>query len=473
MRESLVGRVRLRGAARLTAVGAAILAGAAAGIAPELAQAEPGDAIVSDATRRDVLLAGAIDFRRDLGLRADRALVARLEADRDRHPAAVERYGIALTDSELLRVTAGERRAEAVASVVERFARAHRKRFAGLFIDSGGLVRAGFTAGAARHLETLRERVAFPAGLETFRAAFSLRALERFARRIADDLTELRALGVHRAGVDVTANTVRVEATEATTALAEELRARYPGAPIELVTAAPAELAANYERFDVPPVVGAIQIYRRAGGGRVSCSAGFVATVKGAGRRSLITAGHCGQRGQRFLHARKRQPAYRVGAVTRDAYRDGSTADALLIGRRGFKGAASIYTPKPGAGRGLRGITSVQRPSALRVGQIVCRSGAGSDRFLGRGVFCGRVEQRAVTAFVFPGPTRLRRQVVADVTVCSGDSGGPVYNRHQARGIVSAAGEPINPQCSGELLYSQIGNVESRLDASVATRRRR
>ncbi|MGI8805254.1 MAG: S1 family peptidase [Thermoleophilaceae bacterium] len=471
MRESPVGPVRMRGAARLAAVGAVLVASAAAGGSPAFAQAD--DATRSGAARNDVLLESAIDFRRDLGLRADPAYVARLEADRTGYPAAVERYGIALTDSELGRVTARERRADAVATAVERFASAHRESFAGLYIDSEGVVRAGFTADADRRLEALRERVAFPARLDAFRAAFSLRALERFARRIADDVTELSELGVHRVGVDVRANAVRVEATEATAALAEELRARYPGAPIDLVASAPAELAANYERFDVPPMVGAIQIYRGRGGGRVSCSAGFVATAKGAGRRSLITAGHCGQRGQRFRHARKRQRPYLVGAVKRDAYRNGSTADALLIGRKGFKGAASIYTPTPDAGRGLRGITSVQRPSALRVGQIVCRSGAGSDRFLGRGVFCGRVEQRAVTAFVTPGPTRLRRQVVADVTVCSGDSGGPVYYRHQARGIVSAGGEPFNENCNGELLYSQIGYVENRLDAGVATRRRR
>lgn len=469
MRESSIKRFRIINAARLTAVGAAILVGV-----PAAAIAQAGDPSGSDAARHEALLASAVDLRRDLGLRADRAFVARLEADRGRHAAAVERYGIALTDRELRRTTARERSADAIARVVERIARDRRRSFAGLYIEPRGRVRAGFTAGAGRRLEALRERVAFPARLETFPAAFSLRALDAFARRIAGDLEELRGLGVHRVGVDIPANAIRVEATEVTPALAAELRGRYPGAPIDLIESAPAELAANYERFYVPPMVGAIQIFRRSDGG-VSCSAGFVGIAKGASRRSLITAGHCGQQGQRFLHERKRRRAYRVGAVTRDAYRDGSTADALLIGRKGFKGAASIYAPRPGPrdGRGLRAITSVQRPSALRVGQIVCRSGAGSDRFLGRGVFCGRVEQRAVTAFVFPGPTRLRRQVVADVTVCSGDSGGPVYNRNQARGIVSAGDEPISPQCNGELLYSQIGYVENRLGVDVVTRRRR
>lgn len=432
-----------------------------------------GSGSLSAGEQRDVRIAASMELRRELGLRADRAYVARLAASE----GDIEQFGLALTDRELGELRRRERVTQAVTAAVQRYADRHGNAFAGLFIDqdSGGVVRAGFTSAAADRLDALRDRVRFPSRVDTFNAEFSERELAGFARRVAGDLRELNALGVHQVAVDVARNVVSVEASEPSPGLEAELEQRYRGAPVEVEASDPAELAANYERFQVPPMVGALQILRNVQGGQVICSAGFVGQTRGSSRRSLITAGHCGDRGQRWFHRRKRGGPYDIGQVTRDVFEDGSTADAMLIARRGFKGAAYIYTPgrqgsrdKPN--RQLRGIRSAQRKGGAVQGEIVCRSGSASDEFLGQGVFCGPVEETNVTALVFPGPVLLRRQVSADVNVCSGDSGGPVYKRHQAKGIVSAGADPITPECSATLLYSQIGFVEDRLNADVVTR---
>lgn len=451
----------------------AALAGGGGALAAAGDGSAAGSGSLSAAEQRDARIAAAIELRRELGLRADRAYVARLSASE----GDVEQFGLALTDSERGALRRRERATQAVSAAVERYAKRHQSTFAGFFIDqdSGGVVRAGFTSGAADRLDALRDRVPFPARVDTFRADFSQRDLAGFARRVASDLRDLNALGVHQVAVDVARNAVSVEASDPSPGLEAGLEQRYRGAPIEVEASDPAELAANYERFQVPPMVGALQIFRNVEGGQVLCSAGFVGQARGSSRRSLITAGHCGDRGQRWFHRRKRGGTYDIGRVTRDSFEDGSTADAMLIARRGFEGAPFIYTPGRQAGRDnprrqLRGIRSAQRKGGAVQGEIVCRSGWASDEFLGQGVFCGPVEETNVTALVFPGPVLLRRQVSADVNVCSGDSGGPVYKRHQAKGIVSAGAEPISPECSAQLLYSQIGFVEDRLDADVVTR---
>lgn len=460
-----VHRARLAGGLLLAAF-------ALAAAAPAAAQVPSGATPPPPSEQREAQVDAAVDFREDFGLRSDRAYVAALEAGGERFARGLEAFGFALTSGELAAIAGRERVADAVGPVVERYVeRRAGDSFAGLYIDQadGGTIRVGFTDGASERLRRLRSRAPFPGMIETFRADDSEAELERLAREVSAALPELGALGAHRVSLDVSRGVVRVVASEATDELRAELAERFPGEPLRLEAEPSLQLAANYDRFPTPPMLGALEIYRNVGGGRSFCSAGFLARNRGGARR-MITAGHCGDRGDLFRHDRSGRRAYRIGRVKRDVYRSGSTADALVTSLRRNHASDDIYTP--GTKRPVRDIKRVQPKRNVIEGELVCRSGAGSDFYLGRGVYCGRVTDRNAAVRVQPGNVFLRQQVLARVRTCTGDSGGPVYTGGTAKGVVSAYGDPLvlEDNCGDLLLYSKIANAERRLRTSVLTR---
>lgn len=424
----------------------------------------------------DARLAAAESFREDFGLRSDPGYISGLEEDADRYAAGTEAFGVPLTSGELDALDSREDAADAIEPVVRRYVeRRAADEFAGFYIDQdeGGTVKVGFTEDVASHIDALRTRSPRPALVEGFHAGQTLRELERSAGTVTRALDELAELGAHSVSVDVSAGAVEVAAEQPGPALESELAERFPDAPLRVVAEPPAQLAANYSRFPVPPMVGAIEIFRQTSGGRTLCSAGFVARQRGFSRKRsrdrVVTAGHCAERGDLFKHHRSGRGAYRIGRVQRDAYQDGSTADALTIRLRQGDGRDAIYTPGRGQPGGLQPIRRSQPRRQVTEGEIVCRSGGGSDFYLGQGVYCGQVTHKSVNANVFPGPTFLRRQVQAEVTTCLGDSGGPVYRNRTAKGIVSALSNQLllENRCGRTLLFSHVGAVENKLRVRV------
>lgn len=466
---------RLGMAAGLVAIAAAGLASLAMG---QPAPSGDAGAAPAEAEQEQLRIASAVEFREAFGLASDGALVARLDEQRDRLSAQRSQLGFPLTAAEVDDLAERERELAEVEREVNSYVEVQAgDSFAGMLVDqqAGGILRVGFSDDAPQHLERLRARSDAPERITTFAADHSEAELDTFADRIGRDLDELGDLGVHQVAVDVEQGTVEVTASERTAALEEELAQRYPAAPIEVAVAEPMRLArANYGRLSAPPVVGAIHIYRFAkGGGTISCSAGYAARVKGRQARRLITAGHCGNRGDTWVHARRARPPYRIGRVKRDVYRNRTNADAMTIGLNRLAGSNEIFTPGTQRnGRfGLRSITRTEGRRGPRRGELVCRSGWGSNYYLGQGVFCGRILRTNVRARVFPGPRIVRRHVAAQVVTCEGDSGGPVYKKNTAKGIVSSLGSPFGSvPCGRQLLYSQIGYVQSRLNAQVLTR---
>lgn len=317
--------------------------------------------------------------------------------------------------------------------------------FAGLYIGEGGLVHVGFTRRVSRNLAVLKQQFRFPERLRGFRAAVTLRALSKTNDRVSRAMPRLQRQGidVRSVGTAIERNRVEIGVVNLSEAERRGLLRRFG----EVVVAVPLRAVENVSRGNsYPPLKGGHTIDSAQGLTTYSCTSAFVGQD---GRSSfLLTAGHCGDVNSTWTHN-----VFFIGRMTRDSYRNGSSADAAAIRISSTDRSNLVFI----SDSNLRPIRGTNLGDV--VGGAVCMSATTS------GFVCGTITDTDET--IDYGAVTLYRQRLASFPSIPGDSGGPIFSGNTAHGIVS--GFVTYSDGNRDAIYSHIANAQSALGLRVRT----
>lgn len=256
-----------------------------------------------------------------------------------------------------------------------------------------------------------------------FSAAHLQSALDRVLSRI--DASELRALRLASAYVDVPKNRVVVQVVEPTPSLRQSL-ADVDEAILVQDGIGEARLAVCQDRTACTPEMrGGVRIesvdYR--------CSSGFEATL--AGESVLLTAGHCFEVGDIVNHS-----GIPIGQVEARNFNSLGDNDALRMSQNDSPLPGIPWQPSNWiyATNNTKQyfIGAVKAKFGENVGDPLCRAGQTTGRI------CGSVLAVNIVVQISNGP-RLYGQNQANMCALPGDSGGPVYYSGFGHGMTSAA----------------------------------
>ncbi|HYN96146.1 MAG TPA: hypothetical protein VES42_20060 [Pilimelia sp.] len=237
-------------------------------------------------------------------------------------------------------------------------------------------------------------------------------------------------------------------------------------AQVPLEVAGGEQIQPLYSRVDdVPPFWGGARIVNARTGGQ--CSTGFAIANRSTGARSMLTAGHCGENGDRFDTGTRR---YVVGYGTDKA----AQADTLRI-------------PTSAAGRtydGGVGVNEFSKPVAGAWdswnGLWVCTSGSFSGARCNIQIKGQNEWVQTSSGWFFP-MTRAER-VDYQSAAGQGDSGGPVfaltadYSKVIAVGTISAGAVGSAPAactgvqgrlCSWKIWFADVADSLNRYNSSI------
>ncbi len=407
----------------------------------------------TSASATGVLSQRDIEFRTTFGLATDAVAAGRAIQGR----AASPNWGVALTDAEeadLARRVAVQDKVPALRSALEAEA-----GFGGLYIDqrAGGVVDVATTAASEVGVRG-RLASATPAGATTRLRIVtnSMAALQRLKNSIGDEMVARTPLGqqVHIVRVDVKRNVVLVGVDKADyDATVRNLALRFPGAPLAYEPADRSEPAACESRSKCSPPMRAGVAIASPGG----CTSNFVAV--GGGINYLLSAGHCAGANNVITHN-----GAPIGAVDRNAYRNGTYADALRIKLNNANLKSNLlYVTLPTQ----RPITSRMPLNGDVVGSAVCGSG------IKTGFLCGTIldvdADADATATIV-----IRHLQIADIDVREGDSGGPIFYGNKAMGVTSLRNGNWRVDTNGikvweNLMFTQIRDAEIQMGVTVFT----
>jgi len=398
-------------------------------------------------------------FREDFALRSDDAYVNSLL-----NSSPSPTYGVPLTVDEEHIIDSRDLVERGLSTIDDYGRRAAPESYADLYVDQNdrGNVYVGFIQDQAKHMTALREVFPYPSKLRAFAARFTRVELLDLQDRVGADLELLEAEGidVRAISIDVEGNRVEVGVVAPTQAATDRLAERY-GEAVVLVEADPVAAARN--KYQLPLRAG-LAIYPGPNESTdvVYCTSGFVAE-KPADFGSaqgfnfyLFTAGHCVDEGEDWF-----QGGRKIGEVVKKNYKNHSAVDGALISigseitgvTRNEKKSNYVYLR-----RGIvRSVTRVQSKDRNKTGTKVCMSAVASDNV------CGKVKRQSVDARV--NGVLLKGQRQASFACRGGDSGGPMFFRGTAIGLVVAYKKKGN-----DCLYSHIGHAENILGVRVRTR---
>ena len=173
-----------------------------------------------------------------------------------------------------------------------------------------------------------------------------------------------------------------------------------------------------------------------------------------------MTAGHCGAVGDNVTHN-----GLSIGKVTKNAFKNNTFADALLISIASAKKSNFVYINDAVPNRA---ITSRMPLNGDMEGSAVCGSGIKTL------FFCGSVTDVDEDRRSDGGNMVLGMQICT-VDVRLGDSGGPMFYGGKAMGIVALQDGTAKLDPDGvtwvwpRLMFSQIRDQEIQLGVSVYT----
>jgi hypothetical protein len=293
---------------------------------------------------------------------------------------------------------------------------------AGMKIVSTGLeVSVAGTPSAA-----LRQAIATSAGGVPVRirtVAHSERQLEQVGDTLTKQLPSLRKQNIQPVewGPDYDSNKVLVKLRHYTPAAAAALTAKYGSDMVTVSTTSVQASASSSRTNDTSPWHGALKIINKTNNG--SCTTGFN-VVNANGVRYLVTASHCGSKGDSFKNSNGKT----VGKIT---YWNKSIDSALIRAN----GNNSVWADPNKS-------TRLVRTSATSdvLGQIVVTDGATDREVMA-------VEVTAVNQTVSYSGYTVKHLVRGAQTsgvhaFSAGDSGGPVY-QIQSSGKLKAFGEVV------------------------------
>jgi hypothetical protein len=171
-----------------------LIVGCGGATTPSPSTAPPPGASASADPAFEAVVAEAIRFRQDFGLRSDEAYVRAVAAD----PAAVMNYGVPLTVGEEADLNGRGSTVAELGPILQEYGEQHRDEFAGLYVDqeAGGRLVIMFTDHLADHVAALRQIVRPNAPLDVVAAPIAEADLEALMFRITNDEDRLRQLGV-------------------------------------------------------------------------------------------------------------------------------------------------------------------------------------------------------------------------------------------------------------------------------------
>ena len=177
---------------------------------PSPSTESPASPIASVDPGFETLVAAAIEFRREFGLRSDAAYVRAVAAD----PAAVTSYGVPLTVAEQADLDGRAATLAELAPILQAYGDEHRDEFAGLYVDqdAGGRLVMMFTSDLPEHAAALSLLVRPNAPLDVIAAPRAEADLEALMNQITSDEARLRQLGVVvlRTSLDTEASRVEI-----------------------------------------------------------------------------------------------------------------------------------------------------------------------------------------------------------------------------------------------------------------------
>jgi DNA-binding beta-propeller fold protein YncE len=338
--------------------------------------------------------------------------------------------------------------------LIEQWGRTHFPgTFAGVYVDqrAGGIMRVGFTSGAAGSLAQLKSEVSLmaPERLGEFQGppVQPLSSLEGADEKLKDVGESLASGVIVSAGTDVVDNGL-VVGTEDPAAATEVVRALI-GPNVPLITKheeEPQELAA-WQRNEGQIMAGDYIAEETDNPDLINqCSAGFGAYQNSAqGKRYfLLTAAHCGEIGKTVYRGPQTHPIGKVIASDRASGETGLVADAAAV-QVGEAARAPVNINV-----GSRGFGQVTEVGLIpEAGEAdLCHAGSRIEA----GV-CGKITSPTLNEVRGAGgPGRREIEVCFQAYAEEGDSGGPVWieGTHAAVGLVVAGRDRIAPEKFGE-----------------------
>lgn len=398
-------------------------------------------------------------FRASSGLRADRPHVEHLfdAARAGAIEASTEVGGIVTPEEEaLLR----ERTAavDHVVAVAGKYFEAHPDDYAGMWIDQGlAIVGIGVTDNKQQHTAALDAAIGVTqVAWRIHEFAFSLDALYAVQRQIDRAASDLRAQMVDVVSTSIDEEEKVYVGVASDTTFARQVIASQFGddAPI-VVEYEPRPSLRGIDGPDAPPLRGGQKILtpsERPGYLDV-CTSAFVAyqatrtdAALFVNDYYLLSAGHCEEAGGQGIGttgAVWSPDKFVIGTSRRNAFRNGSKADAMAIAMQGhFK--SNQVAIDPGVYRRIRCMMTTDIKAGAKQGQIEIISGARTG-----GYRTGKLlRTNATITYTDEGTGRsvtLTRMHMADYFGQKGDSGGSIHGtrecHYRAHGIESGGTE--------------------------------
>ena len=183
----------------------------------------------------------------------------------------------------------------------------------------------------------------------------------------------------------------------------------------------------------------------------------------------FLTAGHCvDSGGTKHTHVANGNEVA-IGPVHNYTFGPGGDMGIIRILDTGYwKPKAWVYVTASNGGYPTTKnesytISGTGYSSAL-IGQYLCKTGKTS------GTSCGKVEAIGVTVNYSSEGVTVHNLGRANIHICKGDSGGPLYVKHVAYGLVSGLRfYPGNNQCGDTLYYQGVKGAADAMNVVLLT----
>lgn len=375
--------------------------------------------------------------RQELGLSAEPNTVKKLMAQASK-PSVVIDGGVVMTQAERSEMVDLDEDANRLASEIRSNFGASPS-YGGMYIIRGSGRVAVQVVGEATDMRTWMAGLRDADRLEVQAARFSYGDLQRVAGEL---------LGSVVSAPDGTSRVTATDVSERDNAVLVSLSLDTPSVRLAVERSLPAGMLAFTEpaslgstgvnRLDAPPLAGGQRITRPGEqADRITiCTSAFVgyntvtAPLTTFRNYFLITAGHCGGDDTRPWAQSGENVAlgpYPIGTADRNTFAGETAADSQRIAIRPADAALVVRISRTQSNV----MSSQQSRTADVAGERVCMSGATTGEI----ERCGTLVSRDFGGVTAEGPTLVRHRTASWFSL-GGDSGGSVYDRTIAKGVI-------------------------------------
>ena len=339
-------------------------------------------------------------------------------------------------------------------------------RFGGVWIDirDGDRVKVGVTgevdADSLAVITRAGDDVGLKEGYDGVPVARSLALLTRDMDRLGEEIARVNdgATGGLAAGIRTDLNALQLDVPDAAltpeqqSLVASMQRDLGPELIVQRATGTYHALSCSFPYCD-PPLRGGVRITYPG----TSCTAAFTAKSKIDGFQYLITAGHCAMDHYSNWSTKfADQSVHIIGPVWHWEYNaNGDAAILRITNEPGWNPQPRVQVTD-GPETTANELYAIADDKSSIVGMRICATGAATGQSR-----CGHVTELGFTTD-YDGPT-VHHLGRASVCAQKGDSGAPMYAKHNAYGILVAGN--ANDGC--DTLYQGIHGAENLLNVNV------